>query len=132
LIVRCLKDHRLANEVHHAADGEAALDYLFRRGAYSHQARSPRPHLGLLDHRLPKIDGLEVLRQIKASEELRQIPVAVLTTSDAENDVTGAYRNFVNSYLVKPLDPDQFRQLINDLGHYWMGWNRRPCCRQGH
>ena len=83
LIVRSLEDHRVANKIHHVNDGEKALDYLFRRGNYEEPAKSPRPHVVLLDLRLPKIDGLEVLREIKTSEELLKIPVVVLTTSEA-------------------------------------------------
>ena len=105
---------------------EEALDYLFRRNEYQQPETSPKPSLILLDLRLPKIDGLEVLRQIKESESLRMIPVVVLTTSKAEGDKTMAYDHHVNSYLVKPLDFDTFTDLMDTLGFYWLGWNVTP------
>jgi CheY-like chemotaxis protein len=126
LVMRSLEDHRIANTVQHVPDGEAALDYLFRRGKYSSPEKSPRPHMILLDLRLPRIDGLEVLKKIKTDETLRRIPVVILTTSEAEKDVAGAYANHTNSYLVKPLDFEKFSQLMDDMGFYWLAWNKRP------
>jgi CheY-like chemotaxis protein len=126
LIWRNFDAHRIANRLVHVPDGEAALNYLFRRGAYADPAQSPRPHLILLDLQLPKIDGLEVLKAIKASQELRPIPVVILTTSNSEQDVMRAYRQQVNSYLVKPVDFDQFTQLMETLGFYWLTWNYDP------
>jgi CheY-like chemotaxis protein len=108
------------------ADGEAALDYLFRRGPFQDAEKYPRPQLVLLDLRLPKIDGLEVLKEIRQSESLQRIPVVILSTSYAEPDVGKAYDYHANSYLVKPLDFEQFTQLMNDLGFYWLGWNHYP------
>jgi CheY-like chemotaxis protein len=121
-----LQDLCAANKVFHVADGEAALDYLHHRGEFAESRISPRPDLILLDLRLPKIDGLEVLRQIKESRTLRQIPVVVLTTSDGGPDVSLAYDRHANSYLVKPIDFSQFSRLMSDLGSYWLGWNRVP------
>jgi CheY-like chemotaxis protein len=126
LIVRSLQDHRVANRIYHVPDGEAALDYLFRRGEYEDPKKSPRPHVILLDLRLPKVDGQEVLQAIKTTERLRRIPVVIVTTSEAERDVAQAYDSHANSYLVKPVDFDKFTQLMDDLGFYWLGWNRRP------
>lgn len=126
LVIRSFKDHRVANKIHLIADGEAALDYLFRRGAFSDREKSPRPHVILLDLRLPKINGLEVLKEIKRSDDIKQIPVVILTTSEAEVDLAKAYRNHANSYLVKPVDFDKFTELMHDLGFYWLGWNRQP------
>ncbi len=126
LIVRSFHDHRVVNQIYHVVDGEAALDYLFRRGEYVDPESSPQPHVILLDLRLPRIDGLEVLQEIKADEELRRIPVVVLTTSEAENDLAQAYEYHANSYLVKPVDFGKFTQLMDDLGFYWLGWNRQP------
>ena len=126
LILRSFQDHRVINKIYHVPDGEAAMDYLYRRNEYAAPEKSPRPDMILLDLRLPKIDGQEVLRKIKADEELRSIPVVVLTTSEAERDVAQAYENHANSYLVKPVGFDQFTQLMNDLGFYWLCWNRRP------
>ena len=126
LIIRGLQDNGVANRVHHVTDGEAALDYLFRRGEYADAARSPRPNLVLLDLRLPKIDGLEVLKEIKADDGLRDIAVVVLTSSRADSDLAGASENYVNSYLVKPVDFEEFRRMMKDLGFYWLVWNQHP------
>lgn len=116
----------LTVDIHHVIDGEAALDYLLRRGDYVDPAISPRPHVVLLDLRLPRVDGLQVLREIKKSEDLRRIPVVVLTSSEAEGDMLQAYDAHANSYLVKPLDFGKFTGLMQDLGFYWLGWNRVP------
>ena len=126
LVIRTLEDHRIANKVIHFLDGQAALDYLLRRNEYEDSEVTPRPHMILLDLRLPGIDGLEVLRLIKEQEELKNIPVIVLTTSEAEKDVARAYSNHVNSYLVKPVGYEEFSKLMNDLGFYWLGWNTHP------
>ena len=126
LIMRVLEDAQVANVIHWVADGGEALDYLFCRGEYVDEGKSPRPDLILLDLRLPKIDGLEVLKEIKQSEELRGIPVVILTTSESETDMTRAYRQYVNSYLVKPVDFTKFNEMISDLGFYWLVWNRQP------
>ncbi len=131
LVIRSFEDHRVANSIHHISDGEAALDYLFRRGTYSDPESSPRPHLVLLDLRLPKIDGLEVLKEIRTSDKLHKLPVVILTTSHAELDVGRAYEHHANSYLVKPLDFDKFTKLMNDLGFYWLGWNHFPWSAEG-
>jgi len=129
LIVRSFEEHRVANRIFHVRDGEEALNYLFRKGTYRDPGSSPRPHVILLDLRLPKVDGLEVLKEIKSSDELSQIPVVALTTSDSRHDMAGAYRSHVNSYLVKPVDFDKFTKLMDDLGFYWLAWNRKPPCR---
>ena len=126
LVIRSFQDHRVANKICHVTDGDAALNYLFRRGEYSDPEKSPKPHVILLDLRLPKIDGLEVLKEIKAEKDLAHIPVVILTTSEAEKDVTTAYDYHANSYLVKPVDFDKFTQMINDLGLYWLAWNHKP------
>ena len=124
LVVRNVEANHLGNQVVHLTDGAAALDYLFRRGAYADPAASPAPHLILLDLRLPKIDGLEVLKQIKEAEQLRRIPVVILTTSQAESDIVQAYDRHANSYLVKPVDFAKFVQLVRDMKFYWLAWNR--------
>jgi CheY-like chemotaxis protein len=110
----------------HVADGQQALDYLFRRAEFQDPNQSPRPNLILLDLRLPKVDGLEVLKTIKADAELARIPVVVLTTSAAEVDMAKAYGNHANSYLVKPVDFPQFLKLMDALGYYWLVWNQFP------
>ncbi len=126
LVQRGFEGHRVANKIYHVADGKAALAYLFRRGTYADEKRSPRPHLILLDLQLPKIGGLDVLRQIKTSEELKHIPVVILTTSAAERDMLRAYEHNANGYVVKPLDLEAFQQLMQELGYFWLGWNRGP------
>lgn len=126
LVRRNLQGHPLLNKIFHVANGELALDYLFRRGVYLDPAQSPRPDLILLDLRLPRIDGLEVLKEIKTTYELKKIPVVVLTTSAAEQDVSKAYEQHVNSYLIKPINFENFTRLMNDLGFYWLGWNHPP------
>ncbi|MHC4395698.1 MAG: response regulator [Planctomycetota bacterium] len=123
LIMRNLKGHQVANRVCHICDGEAALDYLFQRNEYADPMKSPRPGVVLLDLRLPKIDGLEVLKEIKASEGLRKIPVVILTTSEAERDIARAYDYHANSYLVKPVNFEEFTKLMSNLCYYWLGWN---------
>ncbi len=126
LVMSSFEEDRVADRIHHVADGEAALDYLFQRGRYAYPVMSPRPDVTLLDLRLPGMDGLEVLKEIKAREELQRIPVIVLTTSDAERDVAMAYDYHANSYLVKPVNIARFTQQMDELGSYWLGWNRSP------
>ena len=109
-----------------ARHGEEALDYLHRRGEYQDPSRSPRPRLILLDLRLPRVDGLEVLGEIKSSPTLRSTPVVVLTTSDSEHDVARAYAHHANSYLVKPAEFARIRELIDRMQSYWLGMNRLP------
>jgi len=109
-----------------ARHGEEALDYLHRRGEYQDPSRSPRPRLILLDLRLPRVDGLEVLGEIKSSPALRSMPVVVLTTSDSEHDVARAYAQHANSYLVKPAEFARIRELIDRMQSYWLGMNRLP------
>lgn len=126
LVMRSFEDHRVANKIHHVTHGEAAMDYLLRRGTYADPADSPRPHLILLDLRLAGMDGLDVLKEIKGSDELQKTPVVILTTSDAERDVAKAYKLHANSYVVKPLDFATFTELMDKLGSYWLSWNYYP------
>jgi CheY-like chemotaxis protein len=126
LVIRTMEEHRIANRVRHFLDGQSALDYLLRRGDFANPATSPRPHVILLDLRLPRVDGIDVLKTIKESDELKSIPVVVLTTSEAEKDVARAYYNHANSYLVKPVGFEEFKKMMDDLGFYWLGWNTNP------
>lgn len=126
LVIRTLEEHRIANRVKHFLDGQTALDYLFHRGEFVDPAKAHRPHVILLDLRLPRVDGIDVLRSIKEDDNLKSIPVVVLTTSEAEKDVAKAYTNHANSYLVKPVGFDEFKKLMDDLGFYWLGWNTNP------
>lgn len=126
LVIRTMEEHRITNKVRHFLDGQSALDYLFYRGEYSDPHNNPRPHVILLDLRLPRVDGIDVLKAIKEDENLKTIPVVVLTTSEAEKDVARAYYNHANSYLVKPVGFEEFKKLMDDLGFYWLGWNTNP------
>jgi two-component system response regulator len=126
LVIRGMRDQQVANRIHHVLDGEQALDYLFQRGAYADAEKNPRPNFILLDLRLPRVDGLEVLRIIKSTPELLRIPVVILTSSDAESDIAKSYDYHANSYIVKPLDFRTFTSLMKDLGFYWLGWNAKP------
>jgi len=126
IVKRNFNDLKLANKINHVTDGQAALDYLYQRNTYSAPLSSPRPELILLDLRLPKVDGLEVLKTIKTDPELMRIPVVIMTTSSAEKDITQAYDNYANSYLVKPLDLQQFMPMLESIGFYWLIWNKSP------
>lgn len=126
IVKRSFRAHKTAHRIHHVTDGETALDYVLQRGEYSDPEKSPRPDLILLDLRLPKVDGLEVLKEIKQSEDLRGIPVVILTSSQAGNDVRMACDYHANSYIVKPLEFSKFTDLMRDLRAYWLGWNVNP------
>ena len=126
IVMRNLSAFRVANRINHVEDGQAALDYLLHQGSYADPASSPRPGLILLDLRLPKVDGLEVLARIKANDDLKRIPVVVLTTSSAESDLIKAYEHGVGSYLVKPVDFDKFTKQMEAFGYYWLAWNKLP------
>jgi CheY-like chemotaxis protein len=126
IVRRNLKDGRIANRLEHVADGQEALDYLYRRNGFSDPAVSPRPGIILLDLRLPKVDGLEVLKMIKSDSALSRIPVVVLTTSATEADIAKAYDSHANSYLVKPVEYSHFVTLLDALGYYWLAWNQQP------
>lgn len=126
IVRRNLKDFRVANRIIHVEDGQAALDYLFGKGRFADPESCPRPHLILLDLRLPKVDGLEVLRAIKDNADIRNIPSVVLTTSSAESDMVKAYDSGAGSYLVKPVDFEKFTKLMDAFGFYWLAWNKYP------
>lgn len=126
IVRRNFEKSRIANHLIHVPDGQEALDYLYNRGSYRDSPQTLRPGLILLDLRLPKVDGLEVLRTIKDDAELSQIPVVILTTSAAESDIARAYDSHANSYLVKPVDFSQFVELMEVLGYYWLVWNKHP------
>ena len=125
LTLRALEQQHLANRVTWVKDGAEALDYIYGRGAYAGRAEH-RPKLILLDLKLPKVDGIEVLRQIKADEQTRSIPVVVLTSSAEESDIVRSYRLGVNSYIVKPVDFSRFSEVVANVGLYWMVVNRAP------
>jgi len=126
LTIRGLRKHNLVNKLKHIDDGEEALDFIFSRGTYSSRENSPNPKLIILDLKLPKVDGLEILRQLKADERTRIIPVVVLTSSQEEKDVIESYRLGVNSYIVKPVNFESFGKAVADLGLYWVILNHSP------
>ena len=116
---RALEQSRIRNELYIVEDGEEALDYLLRRGKYEDPASSPKPDLMLLDLNMPKMDGKQLLKQMRADPNLRRIPVVALTTSKQESDIIRTYDLGANSYIVKPVDMDQFINAIKVLKDYW-------------
>ena len=125
LTLTALEDYHLANEVVVAGDGEEALDFLYCRGKWASRPRE-NPAVMLLDLKLPKMDGLEVLKQVKADEKLQLIPVVVLTSSREEKDLVASYRLGVNAYVVKPVDFHEFVNAIRELGVFWAVINAAP------
>lgn len=125
LAMRGLKQHNLANSVVWVKDGEQALDYVYRRGEYAGRAGSG-PRLILLDLKMPKVDGIEVTRALKADEKTRHIPIVIMTSSQEERDLTESYSLGVNSYIVKPLDFEALADVASRAGYYWLAINRLP------
>lgn len=123
LTTRALAIGGVSRNIVWVQDGEAALDYLLRRGAYAERAPG-NPRLMLLDLHMPKIDGLDVLARIKADPQLRSIPIVVMSSSDQESDMVRSYEKHANSYIVKPVDFKQFTDQVSTLGLYWMKVNR--------
>ena len=121
-----LRKYHLANNIHVVRDGQEALDYVFCTGRYAGRDITEQPHVILLDIKLPFVDGLEVLRRVKKDERTRTIPVVMLTSSREERDLVESYRLGVNSYIVKPVDFDQFKESARALGMYWLLLNRPP------
>lgn len=126
ITVRAFKKRNLTNKIHVAEDGEEALEYIFATGAYHERDINHRPKVILLDLKLPKVDGLEVLRRIRADERTKQIPVVVLTSSQEERDIVESYKLGVNSYIVKPVDFAKFLDTVSELGLYWLLLNKSP------
>lgn len=126
LIRRTLALAQAQAEITHVADGEAAIDFLHRQGAYTHLIAAPLPQLILLDLRLPKCDGFDVLRAVRANPALTRIPIIVLSSSAAEHDIGQAYALRANSYLIKPFSFSDFTTLMGSLTTYWLYWNTFP------
>ena len=126
MTMRGLQKARLVNHVHVARDGEEALDFVFCEGAHAGRAMSDQPKVILLDLKLPKVDGLEVLARLKADPRTRSIPVVMLTSSQEQSDLLASYQNGVNSYIVKPVNFEAFVQAVAELGMYWMMLNEPP------
>jgi len=130
LTMRALKKNRIATEVVVVRHGVEALDFLFATGTYSGRNPEILPDLVLLDLKLPKVDGLEVLRRVRADQRTRLLPVVVLTLSNEEQDIVEAYRLGVNSYVRKPVDFDRFNELLQHIGRYWLEFNEPPVRRR--
>lgn len=126
MTIRSLTKVNLSNKLIHLKDGEEALDFIFAKGAYAGRKIEDRPKVILLDIKMPKVDGIEVLRQIKSNEATRTIPVVIMTSSKEEQDIITSYHLGVNSYVVKPVDFQSFAKAISELGLYWLITNQLP------
>jgi two-component system response regulator len=133
LVLHALRREKLANRIFVVRDGEEALDFLFCRGAYAHRTFDHPPKLVLLDLKLPKVDGLGVLKQIKSDSRTRNIPIVIMTSSKEERDLVSGYNLGANSYIQKPVEFDQFRETVKNVGLYWLVTNQPPpvsCVRE--
>jgi two-component system response regulator len=126
LALHALRKNNLANHIEVVRDGAEALDFIFATGPYAHRNVDNGPKVILLDLKLPKVDGLEVLRKIKADPRTRRIPVVVLTSSGEERDIVESYALGVNSYITKPVNFEQFTEVVRQLGFYWLLLNQHP------
>ena len=126
LALRALRKHHLANKLVHVQDGVTALDFLFGRGAFEGREPNKQPKVVLLDLKLPKLGGLEVLKQVRQNPDTRCVPIVILTSSREEKDLIDGYRLGVNSYIVKPVDFESFAEAVKDLGMYWLLLNEGP------
>lgn len=126
MTIRALKKNNLANKLHHVKDGAEAMDFIFAQGKYSDRKVENGPKVIILDLKMPKVNGIEVLRKIKGDERTKKIPVVVLTSSKEDPDMQSCYDLGVNSYVVKPVEFDEFHKVISDLGLYWMIVNQPP------
>ncbi|MEK6783378.1 MAG: response regulator [Bacteroidota bacterium] len=126
LAMMTLKKNNLINNIHWVKDGEEALEYVFAEGRYSHRSIEQMPGLILLDLNVPKVGGIEVLRKIRSDDRVKNIPVVILTTSADDKDIKTAYDLHVNSYMVKPVNFDEFVEAIKSMGLFWVLLNQRP------
>jgi len=124
MTIRSLRRANLANKLIHVKDGAEALDFIFARGAYAEREIANKPKVVLLDIKMPKVDGIEVLKQIKSNETTKTIPVVIMTSSKEEQDVITSYQLGVNSYVVKPVDFEGFAKAVAELGFYWLITNQ--------
>jgi two-component system response regulator len=132
LALHALRQGKLANSIFVVRDGEEALDFLFCRGQFLQRNIDHPPKVVLLDLKLPKVDGLQVLKAVKADPRTRTIPVVIMTSSKEERDMVESYNSGVNSYIQKPVDFDQFRSTVKTLGMYWMVVNQPPVNKGVH
>jgi CheY-like chemotaxis protein len=126
LTLHALGKHNLANKIHIVRDGEEALDFIFCRGAFSGRTFDDKPKVVLLDLKLPKVDGLEVLRAVKSDPRTKALPVVVMTSSRQQRDMVESYQLGVNSYIQKPINFGAFQEVIQQLGYYWLAVNQPP------
>ena len=126
LVIRALKKHNLANNLIHLSDGAQALDFVFCKGEFAERQIDDRPKVILLDLKMPKVDGLQVLQAIREDKRTESIPVVIMTSSNEERDIVEGYRLGVNSYIVKPVDFDNFSKAVAELGFYWLLLNKVP------
>ena len=126
LTLHALHKSKVSHKIQHVKDGEEALDFLFCRGAFSHRQFDRPPHLVLLDLKLPKLDGVQVLQTVKSDPRTKAIPVIVLTTSKEERDLVNSYRCGANSYIQKPVNFGEFQKVVEQLGMYWLLVNSKP------
>ncbi|HLZ70075.1 MAG TPA: response regulator [Dehalococcoidia bacterium] len=126
LTLRVLRKHHLANHIQVVRDGAEALDFIFGRGAFAMRDVQKAPRVVLLDLKLPKVDGVDVLRQMRADERTRTYPVVVMTSSKEERDIIETYELGINSYIVKPVDFEQFAEAVRQVGYYWLLLNQPP------
>jgi len=126
LTVRALRRHKLANSIHIAEDGQQALDFVFCRGAYSGRTFATPPKVIFLDLKMPKVDGIDVLRAIRGDARTKAIPVVILTSSKEQRDIVEGYKLGVNAYIQKPVDFEEFRRVIEQVGMFWLVVNQPP------
>lgn len=126
LTIRALTKSGLTNKLHHVKDGAEALDFVYCRGDFESRNRSQHPKMILLDLKMPKVSGMEVLDKIKSDPEMKSIPIVILTSSKEDPDIKKCYDLGANSYIVKPVDSDNFFQAMKELGLYWMVLNQAP------
>jgi two-component system response regulator len=126
MTIRALRKVNLANNLVHVKDGEEALDFIFAKGKFADRQQTDLPKVILLDIKMPKVDGIEVLRQLKSRESSKTIPVVIMTSSKEEQDVINSYQLGVNSYVVKPVDFEGFARAVSQLGMYWLLTNQPP------
>ena len=126
LALHALRKSKIANSIKHVQDGAEALDFMFGRGEHANHATDPKPALILLDLKLPQVDGLQVLQELKSHPKTKSIPVILLTSSQEEQDMITGYQRGVNSYIQKPVNFVEFQEVVHKLGFYWLVVNRKP------
>jgi CheY-like chemotaxis protein len=126
LALHALKKSKIANHILHLVDGAEALDFLFSRGDYSGRSAMAHPWMVLLDLKLPKVDGLQVLKEVKENPATKAIPIILLTSSSEERDLVASYQLGANSYIQKPVNFSEFQEVVRQLGMYWLLVNRKP------